>query len=164
WYGSTLFGRAENAQKNELFEAPSPLAGKVFDVSAFSLGYVYDIPVIEHLELGLGAMGSVYALPSAIQPPYASPPPSHVFFTPPQSRIGEFDEPPLQARASRSCHGVRRRRRERASIAEKRKPKAKRGLDQQSHGNPHRVQRRSRDRLLRRRNRRRAGHCYAGGR
>jgi hypothetical protein len=81
WDESTIFARAENAQKNELFEAPSPLAGRTFDVTTFSLGYVYDIPIIEHLKLGLGAMGSLYALPAAIQPAYGSGPASYVFFT-----------------------------------------------------------------------------------
>jgi hypothetical protein len=81
WYRSTIFARAETAQKNELFVAPSPLAGKVFDVTTFSLGYVYDIPVVDHLRLGLGAMGSVYALPSAIQPVYGSGPVSYALFT-----------------------------------------------------------------------------------
>ncbi|MBL6938312.1 MAG: hypothetical protein ISS15_06910 [Alphaproteobacteria bacterium] len=81
WYNHTVFGRAENADKNELFEAPSPLAGHTFNVSSFSLGYVYDIPVADHLKLGLGAMGSVYTLPSAITPAYGSGPTSYMLFT-----------------------------------------------------------------------------------
>lgn len=81
WYNHTVFARAENAEKDELFEAPSPLAGDVFRVSTFSLGYIYDIPVGEHLKLGLGAMGSVYDLPSAIRPAYGSSPTSYMVFT-----------------------------------------------------------------------------------
>ncbi len=76
WGRHTLFGRAENVQKDELFEAPSPLAGRVFRVSAFSLGYIYDIPVARHLALGLGALGTAYALPSAIKPAYSGGPTS----------------------------------------------------------------------------------------
>jgi len=81
WHRHTVFARAENAQKDELFEPPSPLAGDVFRVSTLSLGYVYDIPVARHLKLGLGAMGSVYDLPTAIQPAYGSGPVSYMLFT-----------------------------------------------------------------------------------
>lgn len=81
WYEHTIFARAENVQKDELFQPPSPLAGDVFRVSTLSLGYVYDIPVVAHLKLGFGAMGSVYALPSAIQPAYGSSPLSYMLST-----------------------------------------------------------------------------------
>jgi len=76
----TIFARAENAQKDELFLAPSPLVGRTFRVSAFSLGYIYDIPVARHLALGLGAVGSAYALPSAIKPAYGRDPTSWMGF------------------------------------------------------------------------------------
>jgi hypothetical protein len=81
WYGHTIFTRAENTQKNELFLPGSPLAGRTFDVSKFSLGYVYDINVAEHVSLGLGAVGSLYALPSALDPFYGSNPQSYTLFT-----------------------------------------------------------------------------------
>ncbi len=81
WFNHTVFARAENADKNELFEPPSPLAGQTFSVSTFSLGYIYDFPVADHLKLGFGAMGSVTALPSAIQPAYGSNPASYMLFT-----------------------------------------------------------------------------------
>ncbi len=81
WHNHTVFARAENAQKDELFAAPSPLAGRVFDVSSVSLGYVYDIPFVDHLKLGLGAVGTVYDLPAAIQPAYGSGPVSYMLFT-----------------------------------------------------------------------------------
>ena len=76
----TVFARAENAQKNELFEAPNPLAGRPFRVTALSLGYVYDIPVASHLALGLGGQGSLDVLPSAITPAYGDAPASFVGF------------------------------------------------------------------------------------
>jgi hypothetical protein len=72
-YQHTLFARVERTGKNELFEAPSPLAGQTFDVGALSLGYIYDIPFDEVFSLGLGAMGTVYALPDAIKTAYGSP-------------------------------------------------------------------------------------------
>ena len=81
WYQHTVFARAENDEKNELFPAGDPLHGRIFDVSKFSLGYVYDIPVGEHFSLGLGALGSLYALPSALGPAYGSSPSSYMLFT-----------------------------------------------------------------------------------
>ena len=81
WYGHTIFARAENVQKNELFLPGSPFAGRTFDVSKFSLGYVYDIHVAEHVSLGLGAVGSLYALPSSLDPFYGSNPQSFMLFT-----------------------------------------------------------------------------------
>jgi hypothetical protein len=80
WYGHTLFGRAENVDKNELFLPGDPLRGRSFNVSKFSLGYVYDVPVAEHLTLGLGAVGSVFALPSALKPAYGSAPTAYALF------------------------------------------------------------------------------------
>jgi hypothetical protein len=80
WDRHTLFSRAENDQKNELFGLGSPLAGRVFDVSTLSIGYIYDVPIAKHLSLGLGALGSVYGLPSAITPFYGSQPASYMTF------------------------------------------------------------------------------------
>jgi hypothetical protein len=74
WYGHTIFGRAENVDKNELFLPGDPLHGRSFNVSKFSLGYVYDFPVADHLTLGLGAVGSLFALPSGLNPAYGSSP------------------------------------------------------------------------------------------
>jgi hypothetical protein len=81
WYEHTLFARVENVQKDELFLTPNPLAGQVFRVSSFSLGYVYDIPVLDHLALGLGAVGTVDAVPATIEPAYGSNPLSYLLFT-----------------------------------------------------------------------------------
>jgi hypothetical protein len=80
WGRHTVFGRAENVQKDELFLAPNPLAGRVFRVSEFTAGYIYDIPVAEHLALGFGALGTAYGLPSAIQPAYGGSPTSYMGF------------------------------------------------------------------------------------
>jgi len=80
-YRHTVFARAENTEKDELFAAGDPLQGRKFDVSKFSVGYVYDIPVGEHLSLGLGALGSLYSLPSALEPAYGSSPSSYMVFT-----------------------------------------------------------------------------------
>ena len=77
---STVFGRIEDAQKDELLQPPSPLAGRVFRVAEASLGYVYDLPIAKHVALGLGAMGTVDIVPSAIQPAYGAAPVSWMPF------------------------------------------------------------------------------------
>ncbi len=73
WQQHTFFGRAENVSKDELFVSPSLLAGSVFNVSKLSLGYIYDIPLMDHLKFGLGGLISFYALPNAILPAYGNP-------------------------------------------------------------------------------------------
>ena len=80
WGRSTVFARAENAQKDELFQAPSLLAGRAFRVSAFALGYVYDLPIARHLALGVGAEGSVNLVPSAISSAYGDSPVGYMPF------------------------------------------------------------------------------------
>jgi hypothetical protein len=81
WYQHTLFLRAENAAKDELFLTGDPLAERVFHVSKFSLGYVYDIALAEHVSLGLGGLGSLYSLPAALEPAYGTGPASYMLFT-----------------------------------------------------------------------------------
>jgi hypothetical protein len=76
----TFFGRAERAEKNELFDDPSPLADQIFRVNKFSAGYVYDLPVADHLKLGVGGVGSLYALPGALDPHYGDNPASFMLF------------------------------------------------------------------------------------
>jgi hypothetical protein len=49
-------------------------------VSKFSFGYIYDFPLSDHLKLGLGALGSVYALPNALEPAYSNSPTSFMLF------------------------------------------------------------------------------------
>ena len=81
WYQHTLFARAEHVQKDELFLPGNPLFGQTFDVSKVSAGYVYDLPVDEHVGLGLGALGSLYDLPEKLHPAYGSNPVSYMLFT-----------------------------------------------------------------------------------
>ena len=80
WYRHTVFARVENVQKDELFQPPSPLAGNVFRVSELSLGYVYDVPIFDHVAVGIGAMGTIDFVPSAIEPAYGSDPVSFMAF------------------------------------------------------------------------------------
>lgn len=78
----TVFGRAENVDKDELFAAQpsSAFYGRVFDASKFSLGYFYTVPLNRHLGLDLGGLVSKYALPSALDGAYGSDATSFMLF------------------------------------------------------------------------------------
>jgi hypothetical protein len=65
----TVFGRAEAAEKDELFES-GPLAHRVFEVGKLSAGYIHDFPPLGHLVLGAGGLGSVHFLPQELDAPY----------------------------------------------------------------------------------------------
>jgi len=77
----TAFARIENVQKDELYVAPSPLAGRVFRVSSASIGYIYDIPVLTHLSLGFGGMATVDVVPRELESDYGSNPISYMAFS-----------------------------------------------------------------------------------
>jgi hypothetical protein len=72
WYRHTVFARVENVQKDDLFQPPSPFAGDIVRVSELSLGYVYDIPIFDHLAAGIGGVGTVDFVPSTIAGAYGS--------------------------------------------------------------------------------------------
>lgn len=76
----TVFGRAEYAEKDELFEEGEPLAGETFEAGKLSIGYVYDIPLAKHVKFGIGGLGSVYALPDRLDPHYSDNPASGMIF------------------------------------------------------------------------------------
>lgn len=78
----TVFGRAENVDKDELFsdDLTSPLHDRSFNVSKFSAGYYYTVPVQRHLALDLGGLVSKYALPSLLDATYGSDPTSFILF------------------------------------------------------------------------------------
>jgi hypothetical protein len=78
----TVFGRAENVDKDELFanDPTSALYDRSFNVSKFTLGYFYTLPVEKHLGLDLGGLVSRYALPSALNGTYGSDPSSFMLF------------------------------------------------------------------------------------
>jgi hypothetical protein len=80
WGRNSVFARAETVQKDELFLSPNPFAGRVFQVSEATLGYIYDLPVAKHLALGLGVEGTANLVPSAIQPAYGGDPASYMAF------------------------------------------------------------------------------------
>jgi hypothetical protein len=76
----TFFGRAERAQKDELFSAGDPLEGEKFNVNKFSLGYVYDIPTKGHVQWGIGGEYSVDVLPNELNDAYGKRPESYLIF------------------------------------------------------------------------------------
>jgi len=76
----TFFGRAEDVEKDDLFESPDQLTGQIFRVNEFTLGYIYDFPAIEHLRIGIGGLGSIYALPDGLTPYYGNDPISFMLF------------------------------------------------------------------------------------
>ena len=69
----TVFGRAERADKNELFPENDPRAEEKFRVGKLSVGYVYDFPRDGHLKLGVGGLASRYQLPGELTPVYGNP-------------------------------------------------------------------------------------------
>ena len=79
----TVFGRAENVDKDELFgdeHGGDPLAGCIFTVGKLSLGGYHSIPVGQ-MALDLGGLASKYDLPRDIQPRYGRDPTSFMLFT-----------------------------------------------------------------------------------
>ena len=77
----TVFGRAENVDKDELFEdGADALAGRVFNVGKLSLGGYHSVP-LGQLALDFGGLASTYDLPRAIEPRYGSSPTSFMLFT-----------------------------------------------------------------------------------
>jgi hypothetical protein len=79
----TLFGRAEWAQKDELFDddPTNPLYRHVFDVAKLSVGYFYTLPTRWHVATDVGGLVSKYGLPSSLTPYYGSDPTSFMLFT-----------------------------------------------------------------------------------
>lgn len=76
----TLLLRAEVVEKDELFVAPDPRAGRVFDVGELSAGYRYDFLRTEHAATGLGILGTLAFVPSELQNTYGNSPASVLVF------------------------------------------------------------------------------------
>jgi hypothetical protein len=79
--------RAERVQEDELLENVMPdtvalpnVPMPVFTVNKLSIGGIYDMPLAEHVKLGIGGLVSKYALPSALKPFYGSDPTSFMVF------------------------------------------------------------------------------------
>jgi hypothetical protein len=69
----TVFGRAERADKNELFPESDPRAEEKFRVAKLSVGYVYDLPRDGRYAIGIGGLVSRYSLPAELDSVYGNP-------------------------------------------------------------------------------------------
>jgi len=76
----TLFARAENVQKDELFLPGDPRDGDIFNVGKISAGYIYDFPRWYHVKFGVGGLGSIFVLPESLHSTYHAEPLSFMLF------------------------------------------------------------------------------------
>jgi hypothetical protein len=71
----SLFSRIENGANDELFpDHDDPLHERRFRVTRFQLGYARHLPLSSHISLTLGASGSVYDKPGALDTAYGNNP------------------------------------------------------------------------------------------
>jgi hypothetical protein len=77
---NTVFTRIERADEDELFEAPSPLAGQVSSPMEFTVGYIRDFELADHVTFGIGGLISRYAYPDRLNSAYGSDPTSGMVF------------------------------------------------------------------------------------
>lgn len=77
-----LFGRVERVANDELFESrpASLLHDRTFHVARFTAGYAYTVPLGQAASLALGASGSAYAKPHALDIAYGDAPKSVTLF------------------------------------------------------------------------------------
>jgi hypothetical protein len=77
----SLFGRLENVNNDELFpDHDDPLHERAFRVTKLQLGYARSIPLNSNFSVTLGASGSVYAVPDALEAAYGSNPVGYTLF------------------------------------------------------------------------------------
>jgi hypothetical protein len=74
----TIFGRAERVDEDELLGHVE--AAPVFTPTKFSLGYIYDFHLAEHVKLGIGGLGSRYIVPKGLDAAYGSDPAAFMAF------------------------------------------------------------------------------------
>jgi len=74
----TIFGRAERVDEDELLGHVEPIP--VFTPTKFSLGYIYDFHVAEHVKFGIGGLASRYIVPKGLDTAYGSDPTSFMTF------------------------------------------------------------------------------------
>lgn len=72
----SLFGRAEWAEKNELFLAADRRHDVVYDVGKVSAGYIFDFIVRPRARIGVGAYGSLQVLETELDLVYGATPSS----------------------------------------------------------------------------------------
>jgi hypothetical protein len=80
----TLFMRAERIDSHELLHnvpgIDPALAHAGFPVAKISVGGIYDIPIYQHMKVGIGGLVSKYGIPGELKPFYGSDPTSYMVF------------------------------------------------------------------------------------
>ena len=76
----TVFGRAERVNEDELLGHAEHGPAPVFTPTKFSLGYIYDFQLAEHVKLGIGGLASRYIVPKGLDAAYGSDPTSFMTF------------------------------------------------------------------------------------
>jgi hypothetical protein len=77
----SLFSRIETVANDELIpDHDDPLHDQAFRVTRFQLGYARDVPLTSRLSLTLGASGSLYAKPGALDALYGNDPFGYTLF------------------------------------------------------------------------------------
>ena len=76
----TFFGRAEVAEKDELFEETDPLGNKAYTVGKAGIGYLFDAVLKPHFALGVGVYGALSIVPDEINIAYGADPSSSMIF------------------------------------------------------------------------------------
>ncbi len=76
----TVFGRAEQADKDELYPVNDPFHSRVFPVGKVEAGYVWDVLPRAHWVPGLGLAGGIHFLPRFLEPDYGRRPLSLLVF------------------------------------------------------------------------------------
>jgi hypothetical protein len=80
-YGkTTVFGRFERVQNDELLHEEGEPHGQVFGVGKLSIGAVHDFAQLGDVKFGAGALASRYWKPNALDPVYGSNPGSWMVF------------------------------------------------------------------------------------
>jgi hypothetical protein len=79
--GSVLMGRLERVVKSELFDPSDIRHSQLYSVGKISLGYLWQRPIGRMLSLGIGVVGSLHLLPSALREDYGGLPRSAQLFS-----------------------------------------------------------------------------------
>lgn len=77
---TTVFGRFERVDNDELFQSNEALHGQVFAVRKLSVGFVHDFFSAGDVKFGAGALVSRYWKPTALDSVYGSNPSSYMLF------------------------------------------------------------------------------------
>jgi hypothetical protein len=78
-HANTWFARGECVEKDELFTT-GPLVGSTFTVYKLSLGYERELFKIDHVDIAVGGLGSLYWFDDALDASYGSDPRSFMLF------------------------------------------------------------------------------------